>query len=440
MDLQNRTLEMPGLPFPAVGNSDTFSGSTVPRWPHIIFQLFWYPPTTEDKIVLVGEAAAPPIATLGPNTSTIRLPLDQWHRRAPRNAIAFEEWNASEACKNMQAELHTRANRRQKHVTRDFECERDCDLRALQQAMDEAYSPAKTCDLLGEIYRPMERREKRSVRNTSEDDHSSILRLTDGSYVTKPVRPLVISSPQKQESKGRTSTGTCYLDVDLAWTIPQDRNPTPKHDVDQTRGALRIDLRCVYAPSCHDGFLRVRVCEVEVPFPSHNCFEPQFHGVDASLTLAQRVESLEAGSMPALPEMHPVWTSKFQPISSPQGAATRDPHAPKHFAQWNDSVVVKISQCAQLVRARRFGLLSDAMDPIKGNIDPSRTLKVDFTWTPVQLPAPAPMARCSQHLVTSAFFEAPYMQTRTHHDCAEEGSSILPLLERMPNQHALSIK
>eukprot|EP00927_Polykrikos_kofoidii_P065219 TRINITY_DN61001_c0_g1_i1.p1 TRINITY_DN61001_c0_g1~~TRINITY_DN61001_c0_g1_i1.p1 ORF type:complete len:652 (-),score=81.47 TRINITY_DN61001_c0_g1_i1:95-2050(-) len=72
-------------------------GAEPPRgWPNVIFQVFWCPSQAkrsgEELVVLLGEAVAPPLPSLGPLLRPHRLILHQLDRRPPQGSEPFEYW------------------------------------------------------------------------------------------------------------------------------------------------------------------------------------------------------------------------------------------------------------------------------------------------------------------------------------------------------------
>jgi len=161
------------VPLPEAG-VDPFAGSVPQRWPHIIFQVFWYPLLHEkerkDAVVLLGEAVAPPLATLGAAASSYRLPLNQVSRRVPRNAASYENWLQRDF-KVQQAQADNAAGQQAEEKARREAAEtewsarcRDLELLKLQSDFEREFfkspmpdlgqtsSPCPMPDLLAEIY------------------------------------------------------------------------------------------------------------------------------------------------------------------------------------------------------------------------------------------------------------------------------------------------
>lgn len=500
--LRNSSMDLP-VPLPWIGE-DCFGGCSIRRWPHIIFQVFWYAPAENAEngcIVLLGEAAAPPVTTLGSQPSSFRLPLTRFNRRAPRNSISFEEWRATyfEEFQRQKAKedniILNEQLRLQEADQKSSDQARNRELERLQEAMKQAFSPARTPKLLAAMSgkpclgtdtsklgsttsmletdlctpRPLEAKLRGTPAKTSppetrggridappqkssalerqgahvvdykaqsqfgilgssliarsfedvcrKEDNLSLLKLTDGSHVRLPAGPLCLNSKQQAISKQSTNEQEivgaedtlkpCYLDVDLAWRGERDSR------TGDVEGKLRVDLRSVIAPICgNEGSLRVRVCEVEVPFSSltqsRTCSDskllPGMSRTDVASALASRVDELDR-EIPTLPQVHPLWLSPFSNVAE----------VASNLAQWTGSMVLQVSESADLLQRRHMGLLRDAMEPIaappRGSPDAT---KVEFEWNPVQLPAALPMPRCREKVQASAFFEPPHVPNRVY--------------------------
>jgi len=79
------------------GGANSFAGGDHKCWPHIIFEVYWYPPERlnsgmQDLAVLLGMAAAPPLPTLGREPKAYRLPITQMGSAAPPRT---ESWDAA---------------------------------------------------------------------------------------------------------------------------------------------------------------------------------------------------------------------------------------------------------------------------------------------------------------------------------------------------------
>merc|ERR1711988_788685 len=73
----------------------------------------------------------------------------------------------------------------------------------------------------------------------------------------------------------------------------------------------------------------------------------------AAQALASRLHEVETRRLPMLPESHPLWLSPERTVGV-QG---------KHFTEWNETVVLHVTESSELAKKRRNGLICDTLTP-----------------------------------------------------------------------------
>lgn len=253
------------------------------------------------------------------------------------------------------------------------------------------------------------------------------LRLSDGSSAAFAVRPLRVSSFRKDAGSpcggdhwrhSAAESSRSSLDVDLSWSVETAATASGSEE----RGILRVCVASALTPPCLTGQLRVRVCELESLLPDAGARSRAASrapaspiATDAARALAARLEELECSELPLLPTLHPLWVSPGRNVGD-RG---------KHYTEWNETAVLRVTESADLARARLGNLIQDVVEPPtpRSRTSGLNVVKVDFEWRPdakpLKIPARVPMPRCREQMEQSAFFSSPHMVRTVPNRCPE---------------------
>eukprot|EP00931_Biecheleriopsis_adriatica_P059545 TRINITY_DN35641_c0_g1_i1.p1 TRINITY_DN35641_c0_g1~~TRINITY_DN35641_c0_g1_i1.p1 ORF type:complete len:505 (-),score=84.68 TRINITY_DN35641_c0_g1_i1:44-1558(-) len=417
------------------------------KWATVVFQVFWWPPPVASKCpvdlgapeaaVLLGEAFAPPLASLSPDHRTYRLPLHQFGRRTPEGAQSFDKWQA-EFLPRYLINLRIRADEQraieaeEKVVQgQDAMRRRAEELKELERDLAIAFPGSK---LLGQAAvenraasedLPLDPRafsRPSSPRQEPQEQPPCIqrLRLGRGRICPSAQRPegVAASTPRSQTGAllgGQDVAdvlaglpagfrGQCCLDVDLAFLGPEDprRATAEGHD-----GVLAFSIRTLRAPPLDHGSVRVRVCEVG-DVPSVPCKVAAGSALGALLSARHNLQAL---TPPLLPPTRPLWSSASIMLGSAGSGCV-----PRCSADWPSgtaSASLWISDRTGLMRRHQQGMLDDshrdAVGP-KGEtmIGPppvEKAATVAYEWVPVRLTAPEPTPRSAELLEVEAMLD-----------------------------------
>lgn len=386
---------------PVVRTGEEHFSGCADRWAQVVFQVLWYMPEQPQEVVLLGEAFAPPMSTLGSSFSSFRLPLYQFGRRLPQGAKAFE-------------------NFRDEHLARQI-----ASIWQFQKSRKARPHSARSTKVRRLMAKPEMMPSFSALKNANESKPIGRVRLSGGLYAS-PKRAEQITAPVSMNSNSTTSAsdttqifarrdvsemlkelpaafhGACCIDVDFAWNVPTH----PKDSTEGYDGVLSFRLRQLRVPPCDFGCVRIRICEVEAALPFQFAEQAQQSPSETGdCILTARPSQWQP---PVLPPTRPLWASPSATLGSQgQGGIT------ECTSSWPADVGcgdLKIATRHEILRLVRQDLLRDRVGA--RSVTPSGPerygprVHVGYDWAPLHLPASAPMPRMMELLKATALLDA----------------------------------
>mmetsp|Transcript_9595 Transcript_9595/g.17212 ORF Transcript_9595/g.17212 Transcript_9595/m.17212 type:complete len:520 (-) Transcript_9595:142-1701(-) len=462
------------------------------KWSTVVLQVFWFPPpalsikpkNAAEAVVLLGEAFVPPMATLGTQLRSHRLPLHQSNRRAPDGAQSWDDWEAEFLARylinqRLQIDAAREAKeRKQAILDQRLARRRDEHLSCLEKDLKKAYpdtrpgTPAKNLGrgvLLapareGEAEAKAEWRPEIRMHPTSpqqqppklhQQKEAERLRLSNG-LVATPRSPERLMAPEVQQAatgqllggheiadvlRGLPSAfqGISCLDVALAFLGPENPEEATVRGYD---GVLSFELQTLRVPPLDHGYVRIRIAEVAEATP-RKPERPEYlqdnvsEFTDSSRQLGALLSARSRPGPPPLPTTRPLWFSPPTALGS-DGQGQR----PRCTADWSFEdqarASIWISARSDVLHYCAQDLLRDsARDgiwPAKPKLSRpaiSGAIEVGYDWTPVQLSARKPLPRSNEQMEASALID-PATQVVYPEKCLEQDTEVKELIPHAP--------
>ncbi|CAJ1356259.1 unnamed protein product [Effrenium voratum] len=393
------------------------SGDQLPSdgWARVIFQVFWWPPPGPyevlscKRVVMLGEAVAPPMSALGVGFRAHRLPIHRFQRRQPQGAAPFEE--LQQGMDSYVASLKKRLGRtRQKFAVRaGFLARRaEEDLLALERDLASAF-PGSFPDL-GATEPPAK---------GALPQHLAAYMLPERSKPATKGSPPEAILPEADLYRDLPSaySGPCYLDVDLAFSGPASPEKGLRKGLD---GTFAFDIHSLRFPPLDHGYVCIRVCEAAVQRRApQRCRTPSQGRTQNGAALESfLMASHRAPTPPESSPSHPLWSSPSVMLGS-WANTTCGPQCAAVWAQAKASASLWVTPEKQVIH-RTFEqdafphTAREAGGHYRGLMFKDHVTPAMYEWNPVVLACENSLPRSKELLLDSAMIHATHpLLTRT---------------------------